>query len=284
MIKVNELDAPFGAEITGVDFSKSVDPADLKQIRKAWMDHHVLVFPNQKLENDHLVRFAEYFGPIGDDPFFKPIDGHEKIAAVHRRANETGRIFADNWHSDWSFMPVPPSGTCLYSIIIPPKGGDTFFSNQHLAYDTLPEKLKRKLANLNAIHSARLAYSRDGAYANDEGAMRIVVSDEANKIQQHPIVRSHPESGKTGLFGGGYVVDFEGLPENEARDLAAELKEWQGRPEFIYQHKWEPEMLVLWDNRSVLHRASGGYEGYERRLHRLTIADKRDYYEASMPS
>ena len=278
MVQVRKLDAPYGAEITGVDFSQPVNPLDLHQIRKAWMDHHVLIFPEQKLENDHLVRFAEYFGPIGDDPFFKPIDGHEKIAAVHRRANETGRIFADNWHSDWSFMPTPPSGTCLYSIIIPPKGGDTFFSNQHLAYEQLPKSLLEKLTNLIAIHSARQAYARDGAYANDKGAMRIAVSDEANKIQQHPIVRKHPESGKIGLFGGGYVVDFDGLPAEEARELAAELREWQNREEFIYQHKWEPEMLVLWDNRSVLHRASGGYEGYERRLHRLTIADSPNYY------
>ncbi|MBO6826201.1 MAG: TauD/TfdA family dioxygenase [Sneathiella sp.] len=278
MIEVTKLNAPCGAEIKGVDFSKPVSKTDLKIIRQAWMDHHVLVFPNQKLENEDLVRFAEYLGPIGDDPFIEPIDGHKKIAAIHRRADETGRIFADNWHSDWSFMPVPPAGTCLYGLIIPPEGGDTFFSNQHLAYEMLPEEMKAKLHNVNAIHSARTAYARDGAYAKDNGAMRITVSDEAKKIQTHPIARNHPESGKIGLFGGSYVVDFENTPEDEAKQLAAELRDWQNRDEFVYRHKWEPDMLVLWDNRSVLHRASGGYEGYERRLHRLTIADSPDYY------
>jgi len=278
MVKITKLDAPCGAKITDVDFSKPVSAEDIKKIRKAWMDHHVLVFPKQNLENDDLVRFAEYFGPIGDDPFIGPIDGHDKIAAIHRKADETGRIFADNWHSDWSFMPTPPAGTCLYGLIIPPEGGDTFFSNQHLAYEKLTAEMKERLANLNAIHSARTAYARDGAYAKDNGAMRIKVSDEANKIQLHPIARNHPESGKIGLFGGSYVVDFDNYPEEEAKQLAAELRDWQNKDEFVYRHKWEPDMLVLWDNRSVLHRASGGYEGYERRLHRLTIADSADYY------
>ncbi|USG61074.1 TauD/TfdA family dioxygenase [Sneathiella marina] len=280
MVEVHKLDAACGAEIRNADLSSALSSADLRIIRTAWMEHHVLVFPEQKLENDDLVRFAEYLGPIGDDPFIKPIEEHDRIAAIHRKADETGRIFADNWHSDWSFMSTPPAGTFLYGIVIPPTGGDTYFSNQHLAYESMQSDMKEKYEELLSIHSARTAYSRDGVYAkkNYDGTMNISVSDEANEIQHHPLVRTHPESGKQGIFGGSYVVDFEGVEETRAKKIIEELVAWQDREEFVYRHKWKPNMLVLWDNRSVLHRASGGYEGYERRLHRLTIADSADYY------
>ncbi|MEH6525666.1 MAG: TauD/TfdA family dioxygenase [Sneathiella sp.] len=280
MVKVHKQDAACGAEIRGADLSSPLTTEDLRIIRNAWMEHHVLVFPDQKLDNDDLVRFAEYLGPIGDDPFIEPIPGHDRIAAIHRKADEKGRIFADNWHSDWSFMPVPPAGTFLYGVVIPPSGGDTYFSNQHLAYESMQPEMKEKYEKLTSIHSAKSAYSRDGVYAKHkfDGAMNITVSDEANKIQHHPLVRDHPESGKQGIFGGSYVVDFDGLEETRAREIIEELVNWQDRDEFVYQHKWKPNMLVLWDNRSVLHRASGGFEGYERRLHRLTIADSADFY------
>ncbi len=280
MITVTKNDAPCGARIEGVDLSTPLEKDDVAAIRKAWMDHHVLVFPNQKLENDDLVRFAEYLGPIGDDPFLKPIDGHERIAAIHRLADETGRIFADNWHSDWSFMTVPPSGTMLYGVIIPPEGGDTFFSNQHLAWEAMPAEMKARFEKLTAIHSAGGAYSREGAYSekNFKGAMRFNISDEANKTEPHPVIRAHPENGRMGIFGGSYLVDLDGMDHERAKELLKELVIWQDRDEFVYRHKWEPNMLVIWDNRSVLHRASGGYEGQERRLHRLTIADNPAYY------
>ena len=243
MITVSKIDAPCGARVEGVDLSAPLDRQEVAAIRAAWMAHHVLVFPNQKLENEDFVRVAEYFGPIGDDPFFHPIDGHEKIAAVHRYANETGRIFADNWHSDWSFMPVPPSGTMLYGLIIPEEGGNTLFSNQHLAWEAMPPEMKERFDKLT-----------------------------------HPVFRAHPETGKKGIFGGGYLVDLDGMEESRALGLLKELARWQGREEFIYRHKWEPDMLVLWDNRSVLHKATGGYEGHERLLHRLTVADNPAYY------
>jgi alpha-ketoglutarate-dependent taurine dioxygenase len=280
MIEVHKLDAPCGAEIRGADLSSPLTKDDLRTVRKAWMENHVLVFPDQELENDDLVRFAESLGPIGDDPFIAPIEGHDRIAAIHRKADETGRVFADNWHSDWSFMPTPPAGTFLYGVVIPPTGGDTYFSNQHLAYEKMPPEMKEKFEKLTSVHSAKSAYSRDGAYAKHkfDGAMNIIVSDEANKVQLHPLVRAHPESGKPGIFGGSYVVDLDGIEENRAKEIIEELVKWQDREEFVYQHKWKPNMLVLWDNRSVLHRASGGYEGYERRLLRLTIADNPDYY------
>ena len=252
----------------------------MHEVRAAWLEHHVLVFPEQAMSNDDLVRFAEYLGPIGDDPYFKPIDGHDRIAAVQRRADETGILFADSWHGDWSFQVRPPSGTCLLSLTIPPVGGDTQFTNQHMALDEMPAAMREKLEGKTGLHSARWAYANDGKYAEKsfDGSMAIRTSDTANAVHGHPLIRSHPETGRLGLFGGSYVFAIEGMPEDEGETLRQEIAQWQACPEFQYRHKWQANMLVLWDNRAVLHKANGGYEGHDRLLHRLTVADDEGYY------
>lgn len=269
-----------GAIVRGVDFSAPLTSDILKSIRSAWLEHHVLVFPEQNLSNDDLVRFAEYFGPIGDDPYFAPIPGHDRIAAVRREADETSPIFAEVWHSDWSFMSTPPAGTCLYGLTIPPIGGDTLFADEQKAWEAMPADLRRKFEGKTAHHSAKRAYSNDGRYSKEtyKGSMDIRPSDSALASQDHPLVRPHPESGATGVFGGSYVYGISGMEEGESAELLAELRAWLERPEFVYRHKWEEGMLVLWDNRCVLHKATGGYEGHARLLHRLTIADDSSYY------
>ena len=280
MIEVEPTGQSCGAIVTGVDLTQALNTATTAAIRAAWLEHHVLVFPDQPMGQDDLVRFVETFGPIGDDPYFKPIDGHDRIAAVQRRADETAPLFADSWHSDWSFQARPPSGTCLFGITIPPKGGDTLFSNQHLALDRIPDALRAKLAGKTAIHCAAGAYADDGKYAAEtyDGSMAIRTSDSAYAEQGHPLIRAHPETGRPGLFAGSYVIGFEGVAPDEGRALAGEVRQWQDRPEFHYRHKWQPNMLVMWDNRSVLHQATGGFEGHDRLLHRLTVADGAGYY------
>lgn len=172
---------------------------------------------------------------------------------------------------------APPAGTCLYGITIPPHGGDTLFANQHAALQAMPKELKERLQGLNAIHSARLAYHPDGAYgANDEGrSMDIRPSEDANKIHTHPIIRSHPETGELGIYGcAGYVIGIQDMPQAEAEKLLMELHAWQTQEQFQYRHKWQKNMFVMWDNRSVLHMATGGYQGYARYLHRTTIGER----------
>ena len=268
-----------GANVTGVDLSQPLDADTVADIRAAWLEHHVLAFPGQSLSDDDLERFTGYFGGFGDDPFIKPIAGREHIIAIRRRADETAPIFAENWHSDWSFQARPPSGTCLYGITIPPVGGNTDFANQQAALDAMPDAMRRRFEGLQAIHSARGGYAPSGAYGDKDpkGAsgrsMEILSSDAAMATQLHPLIRKHPETGRKGLFGcPGYIIGFEGMDNAEAYPLMAELIEWQGREEFRYSHKWEAGTLVMWDNRSVLHRATGGYDGYDRLLHRTTIA------------
>jgi taurine dioxygenase len=173
---------------------------------------------------------------------------------------------------------VPPAGTCLFGITIPPIGGDTLFANQHAALEALPAKRRAELEGKVALHSAARAYAPTGVYgANDKGrSMDIRPSEDARLTQCHPLIRRHRETGRLGLFGAlGYIIGLEGIPSDEASQLLTELYQWQSREEFQYRHKWEPRMLVMWDNRSLLHAATGGYQGYERLLHRTTIGEQR---------
>lgn len=261
--------------MTGVDLTRDLDADTIAEIRSAWLDHHVLTFPDQALGDDDLERFTEYFGPFGDDPFIAPIPGSEHVIAIRRDANETSSLFAENWHTDWSFQSTPPAGTCLYGITIPPHGGDTLYANQHAALDAMPNDLRERLTGKFAIHSARGGYAPSGAYGTDDQAARsmdIRPSEAAAATQLHPIVREHPETGRLGLFGCiGYVIGIDGMDDDEGHALLGEWYGWQTREEFWYRHEWEPDMLVMWDNRSVLHRATGGYEGHDRLLHRTTI-------------
>ncbi len=264
-----------GARVTGIDLRRALDPAQIAELRAIWLLHHVLAFPDQALSDDDLERFTVAFGGFGHDPFFAPIPGRSNIAAIRREADEQSPLFAENWHTDWSFQAHPPAGTCLMAVEIPPHGGDTLYANQHAAWEALPEARKAELADLVAVHSARLAYAPDGSYGTkDKGrSMDIRPDESAHATQTHPLVPAHPETRRRGFYSTlGYIVGIEGMEETEAFPLLLELQQWQSDERFVYRHRWEPGMLVLWDNRSVLHRATGGYEGYRRELHRTTIA------------
>lgn len=265
-----------GAEIRGVDLRRALSSEVVAQICEAWSAHHVLSFPDQNINDDDLERFSQYFGQLGGDPFFRPIQGRRHIAAIARYADETTPIFAEAWHTDWSFKARPPVGTCLMAVTIPPRGGDTLFANQHRAYQAMPEELKQRIETLTAIHSAVMAYSPDGLYGNTDPtvktAMQPIISDEARQTQTHPLVMCHPTNGQKAVFGClGYTIGIEGMSQQQAGDLLVELLQWQTREEFVYRHQWQPDMLIMWDNRSVLHRATGGFEGCDRLLHRTTL-------------
>ncbi len=265
-----------GATVTDVDLTQPLDATTVADIRTAWLEHHVLAFPDQAMDDDDLERFTLAFGGFGHDPFIAPIPGRDHVIAVERRADERSPLFAENWHSDWSFQARPPAGTCLYGITIPPVGGDTLFANQHAALDAMPDAMRAKLEGKMAIHSAKRAYAPDGFYGEGDKAERsmdIRPSRDAEATQLHPLIRKHPETGREGLFSCfGYIIGIEGMDDAEALPLLIELYQWQGREEFQYRHKWQPDMLLMWDNRSVLHAATGGYDGHDRLLHRTTIA------------
>ena len=279
-LKVEPTGAVCGATVTGVDLSQPLSADLIATLRAEWLRHKVLVFPDQKLSNSDLERFTLSFGAFGEDPFFGHIDGHENIAAIERKADETTPIFAGIFHTDWSFLDIPPAGTVLYGLTIPPHGGQTLFADQVAAYKALPEALRERADDLIAIHSAELGYAPDGAYGEaDQQAgrsMKIIASERARETCEHPFVRTHPETGESALYSSAaYIKGFKGLSPEHSQALLMEFYHAQTRDEFIYAHEWAPDMLVIWDNRSLLHSATGGYDGYDRLLHRTTIADTR---------
>jgi len=265
-----------GAYVTGVDLTAPLSVEEVAEIRTAWLEHHVLVFPDQNMSDDDLERYTLNMGPFGDDPFIAPIPGREHIIAVRRDADETAPIFAEVWHTDWSFQEKPPQGTCLFGITIPPVGGDTLFANQHKALEEMPDSLRSRLEGKTAIHSAWRGYSPKGLYGEAEKgsdrSMDIRPSEDAFAKQAHPLIRKHPETGREGLFGAfGYIIGLEGVKQEEADELLVELYQWQSNERFQFRQKWKSKMLVMWDNRSVLHTATAGYDGHARLLHRTTI-------------
>lgn len=277
MIEVIPSGQACGATVTGVDLSGELDAATIRDLRSAWLEHHVLAFPDQTLSDLDLERIVQGFGVFGSEPYFLPIEGSEHVVALTRKADEKAPLFAENWHSDWSFMAEPPIGTCLYSLVIPPVGGDTGFTNQQKALAEMPADLRAKIEGRTALHSAAAAYAPDGMYgAKDKASdrsMAIRFSEDARDVRGHPFILPHPESEQETLLGClGYIVGVEGMTDDDALALIWELYEWQTREEFQYTHKWQEHMFVIWDNRSVLHRAYGGYDGYDRTLHRITVA------------
>jgi taurine dioxygenase len=264
-----------GVIIQDVDLAKGIPKSDLKSIRELWVNHGVAIFPNQDLSLKEYEDFSLQFGPFGEEPFLIPMQEHPHIVKLHRKPNEEAAHFGGAWHSDWSFQNAPPSATLLYSEIIPPTGGDTLFANTADAYDDLTDSQKEKIKNLRCLHSAKLPYAKDGVYATEgkKRTMKIHTSDEANKTMSHPLVRTHRETGRKSLFiNPVYTIEIESLSKEESDTLLFELYIHMAQEKYIYHHKWQPDMLIMWDNRTVMHMAEGGYDGYERLLHRITIA------------
>lgn len=276
-LSITVQNAPCGALLRGIDLTQPISAAQAAEIRSAWLQHQVVGFPDQAMSVDDLERFAATVGPFAPDPYFQSIPGHPHVAQVKREADETSTLFADNFHSDWSFLASPPAATLLYGDIIPPVGGDTLFANQYDAWDALPAAMKSLLDGKQGVHSARRGYSKQGRYGEgDKGrSMAIVYDDSALATQLHPIARRHPETGRTALFvSPGYTIGVDGLPDDEAGPLLAELFKHQARPEFVYAHRWQQGTLLMWDNRCLVHAATGGYDGHRRLLHRITMGER----------
>lgn len=270
-----------GAVIHNFKIENHYSSKFIKEIRNLWLEHSVLIFKNLQLNHYQFERLSLLFGEFGDDPYIESLESHPNIIEVKRDADEKAPPFGGSWHSDWSFQENPPSATLLHSKIIPPIGGETLFLNTHKAYEDLSISIKEKINNLKVIHSAARPYADDGFYAlekNKDRSMKIKPSKKAKDIILHPLVRTHPETRRKSLFiNPVYTIAIDGLSEDESKSLLNELFNHMENEIYIYKHSWEPNMLVMWDNRSVNHCAQGGYEGHERLLHRITLSGDRPF-------
>ena len=275
-MRVSENLSKNGIGVEVSDFSLAdLTRENISFLRSKWVEYGLIVFPKLPLSHEEFKVFALSFGNFGDDPFISSLPDYPNIAEIKRSANEKATPFGGTWHSDWSFMKKPPSATLLHSKIIPPVGGNTLFANTERSFAALPEEMKNKLRNLKVIHSAKIPYADDGFYAleKEERSMKILPSKEAKATFSHPMVKIHPETNKECLFiNPVYTINVEGFSEDESQQLLWELYEHMIKDQFVYEHVWNDDMLIMWDNRTVMHQATGGYDGYDRLLHRITLA------------
>lgn len=277
-INVNPRPTGFGAQVTGLDLSRPMSGATRAELNAAFARHAVLYFPDQPLTIEQLEVFTLQFGEFGVDPFIKPLEGHPHVLELRRTAEEKAVNFGAAWHSDWSFQERPPAATILISKVTPPVGGDTLFADCARAFDALSPTMQKWLCSLTAIHSAARPYGRTGVFANESESrsMKIVTGVEAEKTFCHPVVRTHPVSGRQALYvSPTYTLGIEGLSQAESDNLLAFLYAHATQDEYVYAHKWSQDMVTIWDNRCTLHNAGGGYDGHLRVMHRTTVAGER---------
>jgi taurine dioxygenase len=263
----------FGARVEGLRLNSILSDALVSEIKSIWWDYQVLYFPDQPLDHAQLEQFSRSFGNFGDDPYVQSIEGHSNILEVRREPDEYIAPFGGSWHSDWSFQLTPPSATILHAKIVPPVGGDTHYADSIRAYEALDPALRSDLEEMTTTHSARRSYSHQGYKKGGERTgMKILPSDKAWDTQVHPLVRTHPDSGRKGLWiNPVYTLSINEISQTQSDALLEKLFAHILKPEFIYVHKWAENMLTMWDNRSVMHCAQGGYNGYRRVMHRTTI-------------
>ena len=266
-IEVSPLAGALGAEITGVDIAKPLDADALAEIRRAFLEHLVIFFRRQQLSPHELVAFAQRFGQAMEYPQLKGLPECPLVTPVvkleHERVN-----FGGIWHSDTTYLATPPMASMLYALETPPYGGDTLFANQYLAYEALSEGLRRTLDALTGINtSAKAEVSR-----TREDRLREAGAELKVLVGEHPVVRTHPETGRKALYVNvGHTARFKDWTEAESTPLLDYLFAHQVRPEFTCRFRWQPGSLAFWDNRCAQHNPVNDYHGYRRIMHRVTL-------------
>jgi taurine dioxygenase len=261
-ITIRRLTGAIGAEVKGIDLSQPLDDPTFATIHRAFLDHCTLVFRGQFLDPAEQAAFTRCWGEVLHIPYLKQLEmpDHEEVMAQPNLGKAKLSLVTEQWHSDSSFLPAPPAHAILAAHVLPEAGGDTMFANQYLAYETLSKDMQGLLKGLRALHrGAKLA-----------GILGI---EDSAPSQSHPVVRTHPETGRKALYVNRlYTFCLEGMTEAESRGLLEFLFEHSSRPDFTYRHQWQPGDVVIWDNRCTLHYAVHDHGDAPRVMHRTTIA------------
>ena len=278
-IEVQPVSPALGAEITGVDLSRRLSAEAFDAVHDALLAHGAVFIRGQRLEPHHLIEFASRFGPLNVHPMMKPLDGYPAILEIVKNPEDRNN-FGGSWHTDLSYLERPALASLLYAREIPPVGGDTLFSNMYLAYEALSAGLRRLLAGLRAIHNTRLIYTPDAQEAagiiGDAGSMQRSRRNDSHEEAIHPVVRTHPETGRKALYVNcNFTIRFEDMSEAESAPLLRFLFAHLEQPEFTCRFRWSEGAVALWDNRCTQHYALNDYHGHRRVMQRVSIEGDR---------
>jgi taurine dioxygenase len=269
-MQVERYSSGCGAVVTGVDLAE-FSAGEQHALRKLLLEHGVLFFVDQKLSPEAHIAFARRFGSIVVNKFFPEHSLHSEIAEVRKEREQRTNI-GGGWHADHSYDEAPALGSILVARELPEAGGDTLFANLFAAYDALSDGLKRTLGSLRAKHSNRHLYGAEGLYRKTDLAAQLK-SEEGAGDAVHPVVITHPESGRKALYvNPGHTLHFEGWTRAESQPLLQYLYQHATQPEFTCRYRWSPGSVAFWDNRCTWHYAINDYYGSRRLMHRITLA------------
>jgi taurine dioxygenase len=267
-IEVTPITGACGAEISGVDLAQQLGNEGFATVHQALLDHGVIFFRDQALTPEQQIAFSRRFGDLRISEQYESLEGYPEIIEIVKEPDSTG-IVGNLWHSDESFLPQPALGSLLYMIECPEVGGDTMFANQYAAYDALSPGMRELLSGLNAVYSDASLQQR-----NAGRALKVKPGSQDRDIYEsvHPVVRTHPETGRKSLFvHKPYTIRFENMTEEESKPLLDFLYAHSARPEFTCRFRWRKGSLAFWDNRCLVHYALNDYAGVRRYAHRVTV-------------
>ncbi|HUA51851.1 MAG TPA: TauD/TfdA family dioxygenase [Candidatus Sulfotelmatobacter sp.] len=276
-ITVKPIAGALGAEIDGVDLARPLDNASFAAVHQALLDHLVIFFHDQHLTQEQHLAFGQRFGTLNVHDFVEGMREHREIIEVRKEPAET-QNFGNGWHTDVSYLEKPALGSILYAREVPDHGGDTMFANMYLAYESLSDGMRRLLDGLKAVHSGARFYGPNSSFYRENRSMKMLYSPDAELETEHPVVRTHPETGRKGLYvNSGFTTRFAGMTVEESAPLLKFLFDHAARPEFTCRFHWRPNAIAFWDNRSVQHYAINDYHGQRRVMQRVTVDGDRPF-------
>ena len=274
-MEVRPIAGALGAEIDGVNLKDRDDSLMWGELRRAFLEYHVIAVRGQDLSPADLMRVGGKFGEPCYYPFAKGMEGYPYITEVIKEQHEKEN-FGNDWHTDTMYLDKPPRATLLYALETPAKGGDTLYVNTAAAYDALSDGMKKMIGGLIGVNSGGLKHKRGGPRAAHHSRIQTMAvrnADQADGYEsKHPIVRTHPETGRKALYVSSlHTIRFDGMTEEESKPIIDWLDHHCIEAEFSCRVRWEPGQLTLWDNRCTLHNAINDYHGYRRQMRRLTV-------------
>jgi len=277
---VKPLSPALGAEVGGVDLGR-LDEESFAEIQGALIEHLVLFFRDQDLSVRAQKGFAARFGPLYAHPYLAPLPGHPGVIEIVKE-REDQKNFGGSWHADLTYLERPMLGAVLYALEVPPVGGDTLFANMYLAFETLSPGLRALLGQIVAVHDDHATGLFDRARIRSMGLREVRSDGDGQPLvtrAEHPVLRTHPETGRTALFVNEIsTVGFRDMTEEESRPLLGYLCRHLERPEFTCRFQWRPGSVALWDNRCTQHKALNDYHGSRRAMRRVLIAGDRPFF------